>query len=128
MDVQVMPRSGLTQECKGGTVLDAAGHFCVRKPCHQACDEVGGNFDLTFKGSIGLKSTSATIPSTLSAFTICLWINLPTYTQNYFGKEYTVLGYVPSGSVFSTFMAHFHLAVRYEKQGEASLLLKFYYG
>lgn len=48
MDIQVMPRSGLIQECKGGSVLDAAGHFCVRKPCHQACDEIGGNLYICF--------------------------------------------------------------------------------
>ena len=42
MDIQVMPRSGLVQECKGGTLLDAAGHFCVRKPCHEACDDILG--------------------------------------------------------------------------------------
>ena len=42
MDIQVTPRSGLVQECKGGTMQDAAGHFCVRKPCHEACDELGG--------------------------------------------------------------------------------------
>jgi hypothetical protein len=48
MDIQVMPRSDLIQECKGGTVLDYAGLFCVRKPCHQACDEIGGNLYICF--------------------------------------------------------------------------------
>ena len=44
MDVQVIPRSGITQTCMGATTLDAAGHFCVAKPCHEYCDEVEGMF------------------------------------------------------------------------------------
>ena len=48
MDIQVTARSSLVQECKGGTVQDAAGHFCVGKPCHEACDELGGKTRLNF--------------------------------------------------------------------------------
>ena len=42
MDIQVTTRSSLVQVCKGGSMLDAIGHFCVKKPCHEACDAITG--------------------------------------------------------------------------------------
>ncbi len=43
-DIQVTPRSSLTQECKGAATLEATGRLCVARPCHQACDELEGMF------------------------------------------------------------------------------------
>jgi hypothetical protein len=47
MDIQVRARSGLVQQCKGSTMHDAVGRFCVKKPCHKACDEMTGMFIAT---------------------------------------------------------------------------------
>ena len=43
MDIQVLPRSSLVQECKGGTVLDKSKGMCVRRVCQEpACDQPSG--------------------------------------------------------------------------------------
>ena len=50
-DIKVTTRSSLVQQCKGGTVQDSAGLFCLTKKCHKACDDRTGtvepNFDLS---------------------------------------------------------------------------------
>ena len=87
---------------------------------NKKCSET---YDLTFKGAIRGNS-SVTVPSTVSAFSICAWIKFPVYKNEYFKKEYGVLGYTPT---YLSNIALSRLAVKYETEGVPTLMFRYYH-
>jgi hypothetical protein len=87
------------------------------------CSVLPETYDLTFKAATS-EYSNATIPSTTSTFSICVWIKFPVYKQEYFKKEYGLLSYLSSISIDMTFT---NLAVGYEKEGIPILVLKYFY-
>jgi hypothetical protein len=82
-----------------------------------------GTYDLTFKNAIN-QNSYFNMPSTLSAYSICMWVKLPTYKGEYFMKEYGLLSYLPM--MISSDPILFHLTVKYETQGIPTMVLKYH--
>ena len=78
---------------------------------------------MTFKGAIK-EYSSVTVPSTVTAFSICAWVKFPAYKKEYFKKEYGVLGHTPT---FLSNVAYSRLSVKYEKEGVPTLMFRYYY-
>jgi hypothetical protein len=82
-------------------------------------------YDLTFKAALH-EYSEATIPSTMSTFSICVWIKFPVYKKEYFKKDYGFLTYLSSHGSDAD-LTYTALVVGYEKEGIPTLLLRQYY-